>query len=179
MLILLGVSGNLYRGLAYENELRSFERLVGLKAGDILVPLDGAVQEMGRHLQQREVLRNAINTRDNAALQWTLDGQIRQQITTSGTVRLLHLMALAEDFTPLAQANNTNDATIDAALFCSQGFTSARARHGKEQLKPITQLCVVQKRMIMTVQMPVGGQFSRQASSNQLVWQRREVHREG
>lgn len=155
-LILLAVSGNVYRGLAYENELRSFQRLIGLKASDILVQLEGAVQEMGRHLQQREVLRNAIKTHDIATLQSTLDGQFRQQITTSGTVRLLHLMALTEDFTPLAQANNAGDATINAALFCSQSFASGRARHGKERLKPITQqLCVVQTRMIMTVLMPV------------------------
>ncbi len=149
------VSGEVHRSHAYANQRQAMERLIHLKAEDLLTDLAHRAGDLGMSLQSGAAFQQAFQARDAMALARIMDDQFHDYYVTTGMLKLEELAVYDPEFTPIARRRDTSAA--DAGDACAPLLQRARARTGPGRMKLLSGLCGQARHPYFAVIQPIGG----------------------
>ena len=143
-----------YREYAIDSQRRAFERIIGLRSGDLLDELSRVSHDLGQALQGEPQFRAMFQGRDADGLTRYLQSQYHQYFVTAGVIRLQSLGVYDAAMAPIVQVAAEN---ITRAVDCPDLRRRAAARRGAVRLKTITELCLRDGRPHFSMLLPIGG----------------------
>ncbi len=135
------ISGEVHRNHAYANQRQAMERLVHLKADDLLGELTRHASELGASLQAGEAFQEGFQARDALALARMMGNQFHDYYVTTGMLKLEELSVYDPQFAPVARLREPESQFSTAAEACAALIQRARARTGPDRMKLLAGLC--------------------------------------
>jgi len=155
--ILLMISAELYKQLAYENEQAALSEMTGLKMNDLTNKLDRLSKEMVSFLQQEKKMRILFKNKDSAAITQNLNDQFFQYYTTAGILKIARIYAYDIKFNLLAESTEGYLKPPKGTQLCPRIIEKAKPRKGAERLKSLSEACIHEGLGYHSVLVSVGG----------------------
>lgn len=155
--LLAGVSGEAVRSHAYNNHRLSMEKLIRLKAEDLLKELANKSSDLTHGLHRAEGFHQALSHQDVKMLEANMREQFHSFYVTTEVLKLEALAALGPDMALIAEAA---DGALPWGSFlsgCSSLVKQAGSRKGAERMKVMAGMCVSGRRPYHVVIQPIGG----------------------
>lgn len=149
------VSGEVHRSHAYANQRQAMERLIHLKAEDLLADLAHRAGDLAASLQSGTAFQQAFQARDTMALARIMDDQFHDYYVTTGMLKLKELAVYGPEFAPVARRRDTR--APDTGDACVPLLQRARARSGPDRMKLLSGLCEHARQPYFAVIHPIGG----------------------
>jgi signal transduction histidine kinase/DNA-binding response OmpR family regulator len=156
-LLLALLSGEVLQGNAYNNLRLSMQKLVGLKADDLLADLVHKSADLGASLQKGKDFQQAYSARDVARLQQLMDIQFHAFYVTSGLMKLEALYTLSPELNAVSSLNGDSSGFDLFSDACAPLLRRARNRTGAERMQLLSGLCLQGGRPFQVVIQPMGG----------------------
>lgn len=154
--VLLFVSANTYRDLAYDNQRQALSELIGATVANQLRLLDDQSRDIATALQARQVLRSALAARDVETLTNVLNSQFHQYFVTAGVGRLNKLYILDVDLNIVAVSSEGVELDPPNSHVCPHLIARAVTREGPDKIKPLSELCVYRGKAQNSMLVPIG-----------------------
>jgi len=156
-LLLALASGEVHQRHAYNNQRQSMQKLIRLKADDLLNELAHKSTDLGASLQIGKGFHDAFTGRDQTRMRAIMHNQFHDYFVTAGVLKLDALVALGPDFSTLAEFHEDKSefATLDTD--CPALFQHAKDRKGPARIKLLSGICVDRGRPHHLLLLPIGG----------------------
>ncbi len=151
------ITTRIYRDLTFDFERQYMNRLVAIKASDILLQLERNAFQLGLRIQASEDFRTALAANDEVVLSAELEQQFKQGLITGNVVTAVGLYAFDLNFKLLGAALRDTFSARGGSVLCSDLASKARMREGSRRLQPATEICLSGNRPYQAVIIPVGG----------------------
>ncbi len=155
--ILALTTGEIYRRLAFDNQREAMAELVAVNATEHLRDLEKKSRGLGHSLQAAPEFQRAYETRNHATLIRLLNGPFHQYLVTAGIIKLETLRVFDTHFNIIATSSVSEVPNKDHQG-CPQLIARARQRPAAEQLRAISELCLISTGHAgFAVLVPIGG----------------------
>ena len=151
------VSGEVHRGHAYANQRLSMERLLHLKADDLLTELAHRSGDLGASLQTAPTFQQAFQARDAEAMRRLMANQFHDYFVTTGMLKLEELAVFDPGFALVARLRGKVSRFSSATEDCMPLIRRAREPHGPARMKLLSGLCQHASQPYHAVILPIGG----------------------
>ncbi len=156
-LLLALVSGEVHQRHAYNNQRLSMQKLIRLKADDLLAELTRRSTDLGSGLQMGMGFHDAFNARDQARMREVMHNQFHDFFVTTGLLKLDALVALTPDLSTVAEFHEDASGFSSLAAVCPDLLQKVQERKGPDRMKALAGVCADQHRPYHLVMLPVGG----------------------
>ena len=156
-LLLALVSGETLEGQAYDNQRLSMQKLINLKAQDLLSELTRKSSELAATLQKGKDFSAAFGARDTRKLNELLAVQFHDFYVTTGILKLDALYVLEPEIRPVTYLRADSAAFDLFHASCSHLIQRALRRVGPERSKILSGDCLQGNRLYHVVIQPIGG----------------------
>ncbi len=143
-----------YREYAIDSQRRAFEKIIGLRAGDLLDELARVSHDLGQSVQGEPRFRRMFQSRDVQDLTAYLQSQFHQYFVTTGVIRLESLAVYDAQLKLIAQVAADS---VTRGIDCPDLRERAASRKGAVRLKTITELCLRNGKPHFSLLFPIGG----------------------
>ncbi|NOX75850.1 MAG: response regulator [Gammaproteobacteria bacterium] len=143
-----------YREYAIDSQRRAFEKIIGLRAGDLLDELARVSHDLGQSLQSEPRFQHMFQAQDAQRLTTYLQSQFHQYFVTAGVIRLESLAVYDTQLTLIAQVAADS---VTQGIDCPDLRKRAAGRKGAARFKAITGLCLRNGRPHFSLLLPIGG----------------------
>ena len=156
-LLLALVSGEVHQSHAYNNQRLSMQKLIRLKADDLLSDLAHKSADLGSGLQMGAGFHRAFTDRNQARLRAIMDNQFHDYFVTTGLLKLDALVALSPDFSTVAEFHEDDSGFTSLDAACPVLLRHARERKGPARMKVLSGICADGRRPYHLLLLPMGG----------------------
>lgn len=156
-LLLALVSGEVHQSHAYNNQRLSMQKLIRLKADDLLNELVRKSTDLGSGLQMGTGFHQAFLDRNLVRLRAIMRNQFHDYFVTTGILKLDALVALGPDFSTVAEFHEDTSGFASLDATCPTLLRQAMDRKGPARMKMLSGVCVDGRRPYHLVLLPMGG----------------------
>ena len=156
-LVLLFISSEQYRNLAYTNEQAALAKLIDIKVRLLLENLENTSKDFGNALQADSALRAALKSSDSTLIGQLVNEKFDDFYSSVGNIKLEKLYAFNLMLDTAAISDQGFALTNPNHVICSSLIDLAKTRKGADKIKYLTGYCTHQNTPFYAVLIPVGG----------------------
>lgn len=156
-IILVSVTGTVYRQLTLDNQKSAISDLVRLGTDRLMQDLQQNAQNLGLSLQRDTIFRALIKENNIEGMRAKMNNMFHQYFVTVGIIKLEKLYLLDLDFNVRAASTEGSLGIREDMLLCPDLSKRAKLRKGSDRLTTISGLCVYNNRPYHAVIVPAGG----------------------
>ena len=151
------LSGNLYREHSIKNHKVTIEKLISIKADQLLVDLTNKSRELGLSQQHETEFKVALKNKNIKLIETILDSHFHRYFVTAGILKLEKLIVLNREFSFLAESTEGDTDLVKFSLACPEVLKEASKSKGADRLKIKSGICENNGKTYHVVITPIGG----------------------
>ena len=151
------ISSGMHRDHAIKNHKKTIEKMVNIRAVQLLQELGNTARDLGLSQQQEPEFKVALKSKDIKSLEIILNSHFHRFFVTTGMLKLEKLIVLDRDFLFLAETSEGDTILEKRDVACTEVLEWARQSEGANRLKIKSGLCENNEKNYHLVITPIGG----------------------
>ncbi|HHI94729.1 MAG TPA: EAL domain-containing protein [Gammaproteobacteria bacterium] len=156
-MMLAVATGEAYQRLALDNQRESFIALAKLKIHAIIEDLTQDSVKMGLNAQASADFHQAVLSKNPTRISLQLDEHFHRAFVTLGRIKLIKMYVYDNEFNLIAISNEGEPALPNNKPICTKLLQKISSRSKTARLKPVSELCRIGMRPVLTTIVPIGG----------------------
>lgn len=156
-MIIVLVSWDIYRELAYESHRQTLTELIYRENLNTIQTLTELSRDVALNTQYSELFRESFKRGDLSAIQQVIDDRFKQHLVTSDIVKMVQIYVYDTNFQLISQGSKNAHTEDTNQVICESLVTQGQSRTGAERLKIISELCQFNGKPYLSALVPIGG----------------------
>jgi len=155
--ILVIVTGNVYRELTLNNQSKGLANIVGLEVNDQINNAREKTIRLALSIQANKNFRQAIDKSQPDRLQRELEDQFYRHYVVTGEIDIEQIIVFDNKFEFVARAEAELSMLEGAVVQCHGVIDELKNKSARARLQPVSKQCLVDGKFYISTVVPVGG----------------------